>query len=225
MRYERKFVVDSLSKYQVESLVLVHKALFRPIHLPRQINNIYFDTHNFTFYSDNVIGKSSRKKVRIRWYGETFALTQKPVLEYKLKTGAVGSKLSFKLKPFNPAEKITAESLRNLIAESEVPEWVKEEFNYLEPKLINSYTRKYFLTDNTLFRLTLDSNLTYINIGKYGVSFNEKQTDNHSLVVELKYDIDADEQASEIGVGFAFRLSKSSKYVNGIDCFNKYLTV
>ncbi len=202
MRYERKFVVDSLSKYQVESMVLVHKALFRPIHKPRQINNIYFDTHNFTFYSDNVIGKSSRKKVRIRWYGETFALAEKPA-----------------------AEKITAESLRNLIAESEVPDWVKEEFKYLEPKLINSYTRKYFLTDNTKFRLTLDSNLTYINIGKYGVSFSEKQIDNYNLVVELKYDIEADEYANAIGSGFAFRLSKSSKYVNGIECFNKYLTV
>jgi SPX domain protein involved in polyphosphate accumulation len=37
----------------------------------RVVNNIYFDTIDFSSYQSNIDGASNRSKVRIRWYNES----------------------------------------------------------------------------------------------------------------------------------------------------------
>ena len=89
-RYERKFTVPNSFCYRIiEQFVKKNTALFREVFHVRQVNNIYFDTAKYNDYFDNVLGVSDRKKIRIRWYGDTFGEIRKPVLEFKIKKGIV----------------------------------------------------------------------------------------------------------------------------------------
>ncbi|MFT6321967.1 MAG: hypothetical protein ACJAT4_002902 [Granulosicoccus sp.] len=37
------------------------------------------------------------------------------------------------------------------------------------------------------------------------------------VVMEMKYDVDDDQEAGKVSSAFPFRLTKNSKYVNGVD--------
>ena len=100
-RYERKFLVSDMHFHDIEQQVRIHPAAFSSIFYPRYINNLYLDTHELDFFYDNVSGKGSRKKARIRWYADQFGRIEKPVLEFKVREGMLGNKLSFRLPPFS----------------------------------------------------------------------------------------------------------------------------
>ena len=84
-RYERKFLVSELNRFEIESIVRLHPAIFSEIYHQRSVNNIYFDTMNVSNYLDNINGVKQRLKVRIRWYGDLFGFIDKSVLEFKIK--------------------------------------------------------------------------------------------------------------------------------------------
>ncbi len=78
-RFERKFTIpDGFTIVAIEQFIKQNKALFREVFHIRQVNNIYFDTAAYNDYFDNVLGVSDRKKIRIRWYGDTFGTIKKP---------------------------------------------------------------------------------------------------------------------------------------------------
>jgi len=226
LRYERKFVVNQqYDKHQIEQVLKLHPAGFSEIHQSRYINNIYLDTPNFLFYYDNNSGKSKRQKARIRWYGDLEGKVKKPILEIKIKYGAVGDKLSFPLKPFILDKDLTQGDLHQIFRESDLPLDIFEFVTPLSPKLINRYRRKYFQSFDKIFRSTIDDQLTYIDFGNnHNTILNRVVTDS-TYVVELKYAYDKDDKASRVTDLFPFRMTKSSKYVNGIDAFNKTLAV
>ena len=86
----------------------------------------------------------------------------------------------------------------------------------MKPALLNRYRRKYFLSFDRKFRLTIDDELSYFGIGSNNNHFSEQYTSN-DVIVELKYDRTFDDLAYAISNKLPFRLTKSSKYVNGID--------
>ena len=94
--YEKKFSA-LLSVNIIDSQLRHHKLRFKPIYHTRRINNVYFDDINYSNYFDNVEGNLNRKKVRIRWYGDTFTDVINPVLEVKLKKGTLGKKVKFQI--------------------------------------------------------------------------------------------------------------------------------
>ena len=96
-RYERKFYLSGEDYDFVRMLILNNPASFRNVFYPRMINNIYLETPGFDYFYDNVNGLQLRKKIRIRWYDETFAHQKKLTLEYKLKNGLLGDKISYPL--------------------------------------------------------------------------------------------------------------------------------
>ncbi|MCK5822867.1 MAG: VTC domain-containing protein, partial [Bacteroidales bacterium] len=163
-RFERKFTISRLSKQEIELVIKQNSALFSEIFHQRYINNIYLDTPNLTFFFDNNIGKSNRKKIRIRWYGDMFGIISHPILEFKIKTGAAGRKLSFPLKSFNFDKNFSIDSLKQVFHNSNLPLWVLNQLNVLEPTLANRYKRKYFRSFDKNFRITIDSDITYANI-------------------------------------------------------------
>lgn len=222
-RYERKFVVDSQPYASIEQNVRLHPSAFSEIFVPRFINNIYLDTFEFDFYNDNVSGKSSRTKARIRWYGERFGLVEKPVLEFKIREGALGNKRSFPLKPFTVDQHLNLEVLKKVFRQSDLPDWGYDLLIQLRPALLNSYLRKYFMSFNSKFRLTLDSELNYFGIGADNNNFNESYASDE-LIVELKYERQFDDEAAFVTNHLPYRLTKSSKYVNGIDFLHPHLT-
>lgn len=215
-RYERKFMVDAMSYHSVEQQIRVHPAVFSPIFHPRYINNIYLDTNEFDFYFDNVSGKSSRRKARIRWYGDALGIIAKPVLEFKIREGMLGNKISFPLQSFHVNENLNGEQLASVFRNSDLPLWALENLLHFKPALLNRYRRKYFLSFDQKFRLTIDNELAYYGIGGNNNNFLEEYTSD-DVIVELKYDRKNDDIAPRISNKLPFRLTKSSKYVNGIE--------
>jgi len=222
-RYERK-LVTTLSVHQVELLIKHHPAFFNEIYFQRQIFNIYFDTVDLRFFRANQDGIASRKKIRIRWYGDIRGQTEKPVLEVKIKSGEVGYKLLFPLRSFSSHEPIDITHLNKIFSNSELPGWLREEMSVLTPSLLNSYQRKYFLSTNKKYRLTMDFELNYMQLNRHYNPLNRSYENKHSVVVEIKYDRHANDDASLITGHFPFRMVKNSKYTNGID-ITRFATV
>jgi hypothetical protein len=218
-RYERKFAVPNFSRAEARQIILHNPARFTEIFSQRYVNNIYLDTPGFTFYNDNIIGKNSRKKIRIRWYGELFGDVQKPVLEYKLKSGLSGKKGSYKLKGFKFDKTFDLSVLRKIFDQSDLPDWVRHDLAFVEPGLVNRYSRHYFLSFDQKFRLTLDDELSYYEVSRRNNTFSRRVNDDSSVIIELKYNLNNDHMAGTIANHFPFRMTKSSKYVNGIEHF------
>lgn len=224
-RFERKFVIEREGVSYVERIVKMNSGAFRPVFHERQINNIYFDTPNLRNYYDNHFGKNKRVKVRIRWYGETLGLVKTPILEFKLKSGPTGRKLSFKLKKFTYNNSLKKSDIISIIEDSDVPDWVLNELKYLVPTLVNTYKRKYFLSFDRKFRFTIDHHLDYYQFAAGNLA-NYAHNRNHDIVVlELKYDLENDTFAGNITSELPFRLNKFSKYVTGVEAFNGHLAV
>ena len=217
-RYERKFFISEVDKSAVERVLRFHPALFSEIHHERHVNNIYFDSMNLKAYHENLTGASERAKVRIRWYGDLFGDIKKPVLELKMKNNMLGTKLSYPLEQFRLDERFSLEMLqKRVFPHSNLPGWIVEGLRSLEPSLLNRYKRKYFLSADTRYRLTIDTDMEFYRIGPRNNSFVEKVGIRDGIVLELKYSRQDDEGAERIAGGFPFRLTKNSKYVSGIE--------
>ena len=221
-RYERKFVITDLSYAGIEQVIRNHQAAFSPIFHKRFINNIYLDSNDQDFFYDNVSGKGSRKKARIRWYNDLFGNIEKPILEFKVREGYLGNKLSFPLKPFKLDNSFSLQQLKEVYAKSDLPQWAYEVLQHLTPSLLNRYSRKYFLSFDGKFRLTIDDNLGYHAIEPTNNSFLKSYQSNE-FIVEVKYDFENDKEAPFITNNLPFRLTKSSKYVNGMELLHPQL--
>jgi SPX domain protein involved in polyphosphate accumulation len=216
-RYERKFLTTSFHRKQAEQFLKFNPAAFSPIFSERTVNNIYFDTLGFTSYVDNVEGEKSRVKIRIRWYGELFGKISKPVLEYKIKKGLAGRKESFLLNDFSLNSDFSKAEIEKAVDRPDLPEFVKNELLHLQPALLNSYKRCYFLSADKDFRVTIDSDLTYYKITYHHNTFLNCHKDMETLVLEMKYHPHSDEKARNISNHFPFPLTKSSKYLQGLE--------
>lgn len=217
-RFERKFVIQNITLVEVESIIKNHPAIFSEIYHERWVRNIYFDTLNFDHYFDNVDGNSIRNKLRIRWYGKFFDTIKNSKLELKYKNGLLGYKKNFSLNSFsiNNNQRLKIDSnLNNLIKNNK--DGVG--FSQYIPVMSNSYKRKYFLSSNNLFRITLDTDQSFFSINKDQLC--NKVINNHNTILELKYDFSSESKVDQISQFLPFRLSKNSKYVEGINsCYS-----
>jgi len=219
-RFERKFFISNLRGSEVKSIVKFHPYMFSEIFHKRHVNNIYFDTMNFDNYSDNVEGSSNRVKFRIRWYGDMFGFIEKPVLELKIKNSMLGRKESYKLKSFTLDKIFDSSVIEKVFIDSDLPEPIKYRLKFLMPSLLNRYVREYFMSTDKKFRITIDSEQVFVGIGKNFNCFLNRFNDNENTILELKYDQDHDSKANLVTNQFPFRLTKSSKYVNGVSKIN-----
>jgi hypothetical protein len=90
------------------------------------------------------------------------------------------------------------------------------------PTLLNCYSRKYFLSANNDFRITIDFDLLYYKIESQRNNFNRKPSADENKIVELKYNLENDKFANAITTQFPFRLNKNSKYVNGVNSIKRF---
>ena len=192
----------------------LHPSLFSEIHLLRKVNNIYLDTDNFSFYHDNLSGNKYRRKFRIRWYGEHNGFIENPVLEIKIKEGFLGDKLSYYLPSVKLSDNLTFK-IAELLQKAELPDNIALEIKSLKPVVYNSYKRRYFLSSNSNFRVTVDDELHFANIWNGGsIGFGSEI--NRNVIVELKYESSFDEEARHVSSHFPYRFTKFSKYEEGI---------
>ncbi|MFC1964386.1 VTC domain-containing protein [Chloroflexota bacterium] len=216
-RHEKKFIVSHLSRYEIESIVKLHPAMFSEIYYQRFVNNIYFDTVNMSNYISNLSGISHRLKARIRWYGELFGLIEKPVLELKIKKGFLGSKVRFPLESFCLDNNYLQEVQQDIFAKAKVPDILAEYLKLLRFTLLNRYSRRYFESADKKFRITIDFGMEAFRIDPISNSFIEIIVDRNNTILELKYSEESDEEAGFTTNCLPFRMTKSSKYATGIE--------
>ena len=181
-RYERKFLIKNISYNEVIHIIKKNNAIFKELFTPRNINNIYFDDDKLSRFHDNVDGIAERQKVRLRWYGAHLGLVKSPVIEIKNRKNSVGTKLHYQMLPFKMDQNINSNYIKNVISQSDISTMIKIKMSLLSPKIFNGYNRRYFISKDKKFRVTLDKDLYYMKF------------------------------TNELG----FRITKNSKYVNGI---------
>lgn len=216
LRYERKFLVDDRSASEIEQLLKFNSACFSEIYEERTVNNVYFDTLGFNNYYDNVEGNTDRIKPRIRWYGELFG-PAKAILEFKIKRGLMGKKEFYKLTDFSLDKDFSREKVVNALNMQKTPIHVLDIMRSVYPTVLNSYKRKYFISADNNFRITIDKELSFFSISYNRPLFLNKVKKYNVVVVELKYNSMFEDEAKAIASKFPFNLTKNSKYLQGIE--------
>jgi len=218
MRHETKFSISEFTINEVKKVIMSHPAVFREIHSKRRINNIYFDDVNLTSFTDNVEGERDRKKVRIRWYGDLFGVCKDPAFEIKYKQGLLGWKENLKIEDFY-LDRYTNVNIKNIF-KTKFKNLLFQKHSLgmssLIPTLINSYQRTYYLSFDKKYRITLDNNLLFYTTNPV-INFFKTFIDQDKLILELKYDKKDFYNANVISNSLPFRITKSSKYVIGIE--------
>ncbi len=216
-RYEKKYVISSLNENKFYFCLKKHPLIFQKSYSDRFINNIYFDTPALDFYWDNVNGLSKRIKVRIRWYGNTYGLIKNPILEFKIKNNNLGKKFFIKLNNITIDYNLNIEKIYEEFNGLKISPLIKKYLLKLRMSLMNGYNRKYYISNNKKFRITYDYGLQFLLIKNYNNNFNNILKSSNRRIFEIKYDKIMDKDASNISNHFPFRITKSSKYVFGID--------
>ncbi|MGC9330624.1 MAG: polyphosphate polymerase domain-containing protein [Bacteroidales bacterium] len=219
-RYERKYTPEVLTAPQAKNIIRSSQGFFKPLYHPRYINNIYLDTIRFDHYYDNVTGRSERKKIRIRWYGDLLQHNASPLLEIKIKSAHLGDKIQFVLPHCDIATILHSHSaMQTFLQQAELPETISNMLKTLHPRLLNMYKRTYFIDTTGNFRMTVDEGIRYQGLRDNFNRIIRPISLNKRPVIELKYDEKFDDEASRITENIPFRLTKNSKYVNGIERF------
>jgi hypothetical protein len=219
-RFERKFQILDLNTVEVELYVKIHPAMFSEIYHQRFVNSIYLDSIDRQSYIDNIVGISKRKKTRVRWYGDLYGTVEEPILEIKKKIGFVNTKESFPLSPLKIGETESHQDIWDKLILSTNSDLIKSKISLLEVVLFVRYSRKYFLSACGKFRITIDSDVTFFNFSGRHHIFDQKSAEPKSrIVMELKYPQEHDLYAKKIANHFPFRITRSSKYVAGVESF------
>lgn len=220
-RYERKFVLHDVYFSELVHHVRSHPAIFEQHYPDRRINNIYLDTHALDNFQDSINGMSARYKARIRWYGRKIEYADDPVYELKIKNGLVGCKYKYRLASFGLPANGLKERILGSVAGTELPHNHLEVLKSSAPALINSYSRKYFLSRDGRFRLTLDTDHWFHDV--YSMVDSRHSVPGapgpQDVIMEIKYNAENDDGAERITNHLPYRLSKSSKYVDGVCYF------
>ena len=219
-RFERKFQILQLNRKEVELYVKLHPAMFSEIYHQRFVNSIYLDSVDKQSYVDHIAGITKRKKTRVRWYGNLYGKIEKPILEIKKKSGFVNAKDSYPLSPFMIGENVPHQEIWNQLRSSADSDYIISKITLLEVVLFVRYNRKYFLSACGKFRITIDSELVFFNFSGRHHVFDPKSSENDGkIIMELKYAHDQDLYAEKIINHFPFRITRSSKYVSGVESF------
>jgi hypothetical protein len=223
-RYEIKLHCEPYHLEQLHAWVRVHPEHWRVTYPSRQVNNLYFDTHDYKSLNDNLGGVSSRRKLRLRWYGrepETIAAAQ---LELKCKEGMVGWKETWLLDTSAEGSRQTLDlphqswsALRQAIQNATDPRAHLWMARFCYPVLINHYQRAYYATADQAVRLTIDSKLHCYD-QRFSAHPNTRRPSPvpDRVIVELKAERQHYSRLVNLLAQFPIRMDRYSKYVQGM---------
>lgn len=221
-RMEIKFVAHEIEAQRLKQWLRLHPAGFYTPHPDRQVNNVYFDTHHYFAFTENLSGASSRTKVRYRWYGQ-HDYPGKGTLEIKCKRNYFGWKLRFPARESPYAEGDSWRDIRRKLIvqlEPEAKTWLQANPH---PVIINRYHRSYFVTHDDRVRATIDTSQSMFD-QRYKPYPNVTHPANipRTLIVEFKFDRHDRELGSRIIQGLPLRVSRNSKYMVGVKAAHGY---
>jgi hypothetical protein len=134
----------------------------------------------------------------------------------------VGWKESYSFPAFEFGSGLAAPALRRLIRGSPLPPEIKDHLANHRLALINRYRREYYVSQDGRFRVTIDSELTYFRAMPLASALVARGVDHGVVIVELKYDQPHERGADRVASLFPFRVTRSSKYVRGVEWFGAY---
>lgn len=218
IRHERKFLCEGMSLGEIEWLVKSLPEHFIKSWPDRMVNNVYFDNRAFHLYRLSSEGISNRKKIRIRWYGDTFGENIPSSLEVKSKNGLVVEKLNCRLGNLTiTADRISKNEFTNDVPRT-VPLELRSDLRVMKPVLVNRYMRRYYTSTKLDIRITIDSDLEFA-LPRHTVSSRFSGRYGSDIILELKYPTGLDEHVPSVTQRFPFRLARLSKYVQGLGLF------
>jgi SPX domain protein involved in polyphosphate accumulation len=213
---ERKFLAPRESLHALAARLRIHPARFHRHHPPRRVNNVYFDTREFSHFNDCLDGTSRRKKKRIRWYG-SFVKNESPHrMEIKERRGLLGRKISCEVAPLSLETGFGGRDTALLKAVASLPREMAAHLHGTAAVLTNSYEREYFQSADGRFRVTLDRDVAFGRVDAGGGKAVRRHFDRETAILELKYAPEFDDEAARLMQQLPLRLDKHSKYVTGI---------
>ena len=221
-RREIKFVAYEVHYHTLLQWLGLNAAGFVAPYPDRSVNNVYFDTYDYPAFSDNLFGASSRTKVRYRWYGNSLG-PDAGTLEIKCKRNAFGWKLRYPVAkaPYEPSA--DWRGVRQALLEQLPPDGRRTLNANPFPVLINRYYRKYFLSADGKVRATVDTRQAVMDQRfKPHPNLTHRANLPHTLVVEFKFDRRDWKLASSVLQGIPLRVSRHSKYINGVRAIQGY---
>ena len=112
-----------------------------------------------------------------------------------------------------------ARPLMEALSSAELSFKIRCNLQLLQPTLLNRYTRRYYISTDHRFRVTLDREISYFGMRGLDRTPTAPVPAMSGTVLEAKYPVAEDKSARMMLNSFPFRLSKHSKYALGI----KYL--
>jgi len=215
-RLEIKFVAYDIHRHRLLQWLMLNAAAFRVSYPERWVNNVYFDTYDYTAYNDNLLGAMSRSKVRYRWYGDSLAIAAGN-LEIKCKRNTFGWKLRYNVEtvPADPDADWTA--IRLALREQLVPEGRVALDASPVPVLINRYCRRYFVSVDGKVQATVDTQQSVLDQRLQERPNLVRQANlPRTFVVEFKCDRGDRKLVSRVLRGIPLRVGRHSKYINGV---------
>ncbi len=145
------------------------------LHQPRIIKSCYFDNSIFSSYHDSEEGVVPRKKVRIRWYNNTFSFIK------ETKFSSVEGRYKY------------SEKIRDISTPIDILKlnYFDNHYGHLSPKLNITYQREYYLYKN--LRITFDQNINYSLINSKVIN----SVYDNECVMEVKVPIDFNDDIIE----------------------------
>ena len=208
--------VDERYLCNVRSWIRLHPDGFIKAYPPRQVNNLYFDDPNFSCYNANLSGVGDRRKLRLRWYGDSMVRVQ-GTLELKCKSNQLGWKEYCPIPaPLDLSNINWGELLKVLrtYADDRFKHWLSE---FDRPTLINCYMREYYETLDGQIRATVDHNPLVWDQVMYARPNLFAGTPQEQLVVlEIKSEASMHRRVSNVLSSFPSPVSRNSKYVAGV---------
>ena len=212
-RLEIKFVGDESQVHVLNRWLALRNEGLEERFPGRWVNNVYFDTHDYLAFRQNMGGASDRYKVRYRWY-EAHELPAPGALEVKRKRNFFSWKLRFPADTA-PCEKSDywTDVRRKLLAvlPEQAGHWIESN---PQPVILNRYYRRYLATPDNAIRLTLDmQNTVYDQRYKPYPNITHAGNMRRTVVLEMKFARSERVRASQLMRGLPLRVSRHSKYV------------
>jgi len=220
VRTEKKYTFNQVDKNSVRDWLLGSALGFKEVFYKREVNSLYFDSHDFFCYEENLSGVSKRSKARLRWYNDIDPLSSKATFEMKVKSNHLGNKLSHQ---FNFKDLNLTSSSDNLIKQlrSLLPIEMLPYFDtFSEPSLLVKYQREYYEDFQKKVRVTLDDEILFARPGYenlFSINDNQKVAMSHG-VLEVKIENASEAEWKKMFFSnYLIRGGRHSKYAIGIN--------
>lgn len=218
VRYETKFTASPREMSLLHGWLATHRSGWRVLHPDRVVNNVYLDTCDLQAYLQNQAGDSERRKLRFRWYGETWANGTGGTLEVKCREDSIGWKWNARVDwPFDLTRRTWQSWRDGLRPFLPGPHRMLLDARPM-PALINRYHRSYFGSRDGKLRLTLDRDLQFWpQVGAARPRLGRPAHTVDALVIEIKCAVADRDYAAEALHNIPWRVGRNSKYAVGVE--------